>query len=89
MEPGYVDTATYTIYIEDMGYGPGDANVDSDVNVGDIVFLINYIFKGGPVPEMLNWADANADCSINVGDPVHLINYVFNSGPEPLIGCVE
>jgi hypothetical protein len=89
MEPGYVDTATYTIYIEDMGYGPGDANLDGEANVGDAVFLINYIFKGGPAPGVPNWADANADCEISVGDAVYIINYVFREGPAPQMGCVE
>jgi len=28
----------------------GDANGDEQVNVGDAVFLINYVFKGGPPP---------------------------------------
>lgn len=29
---------------------PGDANSDGSTNVGDAVFLINYVFKGGPAP---------------------------------------
>jgi hypothetical protein len=29
---------------------PGDANNDGDVNIGDAVHLINYVFKGGPAP---------------------------------------
>ncbi|MEZ5359146.1 MAG: hypothetical protein R3F48_09985 [Candidatus Zixiibacteriota bacterium] len=28
----------------------GDANGDRNVNIGDAVYLINYIFKGGPEP---------------------------------------
>jgi len=28
----------------------GDSNGDGDINVGDAVYLINYIFKGGPAP---------------------------------------
>jgi hypothetical protein len=67
----------------------GDANLDGDVNVGDVVFLINYIFKGGPAPPIPNWADANGDCEINVGDAVSLINYIFKSGEAPKPGCVE
>ena len=29
---------------------PGDANCDGDCNVGDAVYIINYVFKGGPEP---------------------------------------
>ena len=28
----------------------GDVNCDGAVNVGDAVYLINYIFKNGPPP---------------------------------------
>ena len=29
---------------------PGDANVDGKVSVSDVVYEINYLFKGGPIP---------------------------------------
>jgi hypothetical protein len=63
----------------------GDANSDGQIDVGDAVFLINHIFKGGPAPYSLEAGDANCDGEINVGDPVYLINYIFKAGPEP--GC--
>ena len=85
----YVDTMAYTLHIEAVTPRPGDANVDSDVNVGDVVYLINYIFKSGPEPAVPNWADANADCLVNVGDAVFLVNFVFSGGPAPPLGCVE
>jgi hypothetical protein len=28
----------------------GDCNCDEIVNVGDIVFLVSYLYKGGPEP---------------------------------------
>ncbi len=64
---------------------PGDANNDGSVNVGDAVYLISYIFKGGPppVPYTTCSGDANMDCSCNVGDAVYIINYVFKEGPPP------
>ena len=61
----------------------GDANGDGSVNIGDAVFIINYIFKGGSAPNPLAAGDANGDGFINIGDAVHLINYIFKSGPEP------
>jgi hypothetical protein len=61
----------------------GDAGGDGEVNVGDAVFLINYIFKGGPAPDPLEAGDANCDGQVNVGDAVYLIAYVFKGGPEP------
>jgi hypothetical protein len=63
----------------------GDANGDEQINVADAVYLINYIFRGGPAPYPLDLGDANCDGDVNVGDAVYLIAYVFSGGPEP--GC--
>lgn len=78
---------SFHVGIADEACCPGDANFSGDVNVGDAVTLINYIFNGGPAPTIPNWADVNADCAINVGDVVYLIAYIFRSGPEPVLGC--
>lgn len=61
----------------------GDANGDWRVNVGDVVYIINYIFKSGPPPVSAYAGDPNADGRINIGDAVYLINYIFKSGPTP------
>jgi Tol biopolymer transport system component len=66
----------------------GDANNDTKVNVGDAVFMINYVFKAGAVPPCKDQGDANHDCHLNVGDAVFLINYVFKAGAVPQCGCV-
>jgi len=65
-------------------YMAGDANGDQAINVGDAVYMINYVFKGGPAPDPLSTGDSNGDCALNVGDAVYLINYVFKSGPNPI-----
>jgi len=65
----------------------GDANYDGKVNVGDAVFLINYIFKAGPAPVPVCKGDVNHDTKTNVGDAVYLINYIFKAGPPPVAGC--
>lgn len=67
----------------------GDANHDGSFNVGDAVYVINNVFKGGPLPVELNEGDANNDCSFNVGDAVYMINNVFKGGPLPQCGCVN
>ncbi|MCP4570522.1 MAG: hypothetical protein GY841_23305 [FCB group bacterium] len=68
---------------------PGDANLDNSVNVGDAVWMINYVFKGGAAPGNLDHGDANNDGALNVGDAVYLINYVFKSGAAPVCGHVN
>ncbi|MCP4569721.1 MAG: hypothetical protein GY841_19245 [FCB group bacterium] len=65
----------------------GDANGDETINVGDAVYMINYVFKGGTAPDPECSGDANGDATLNVGDAVWLINYVFKSGPAPIEPC--
>ncbi len=69
---------------------PGDANGDSVINVGDAVYLINYVFKEGPppTPYAICSGDANGDCTCNIGDAVFLINLIFKDGPPPP-SCME
>jgi hypothetical protein len=61
----------------------GDANGDGFVNGSDVVYLINYLFIGGPPPAPLPAGDANDDGFINISDVVYLINYLFQGGPPP------
>ena len=62
----------------------GDANKDGVVDVGDVVYLINYLYKNGPAPvPILKAGDASCDGVVDVGDVVYLINYLFKNGPEP------
>ncbi|MCP4567194.1 MAG: hypothetical protein GY841_06415 [FCB group bacterium] len=64
---------------------PGNSNGDGAINVGDAVYMINYVFKSGPapIPYDICSGDANWDCTCNVGDAVFIINYVFKGGPPP------
>jgi len=65
----------------------GDANGDGEISVGDAVFLINTVFKGGPQPDPRCSGDANNDGDVSVGDAVFLINNVFKGGPLPGDNC--
>lgn len=68
---------------------PGDCNDDGVTDVGDAIYLVNYVFKGGPPPPCLDEGDANFDCNINISDAVYLISYIFRGGQPPECGCVE
>lgn len=62
----------------------GDANNDGKVSVSDIVYLVNYLFKGGPSPAPIQRGDANCDSKVMVSDVVYLVNYLFKGGPPPV-----
>ncbi|MCK4427950.1 MAG: hypothetical protein KAW16_05665, partial [candidate division Zixibacteria bacterium] len=61
----------------------GDANGDGIIDIADAVYLLNYLFIGGPEPELLEAGDANCDEVIDIADVVYLINYLFMGGPPP------
>ncbi len=63
----------------------GDFNSDERVDLADVVFAINYLYRSGPPPEPLEVGDCNCDGAIDLGDVVHLLNYLFKSGMAP--GC--
>jgi hypothetical protein len=65
------------------GYILGDANGDGIVDIGDVVHLINYLYKNGPAPDPILSGDCNCDLVVDLGDVVHLINYLFKNGPPP------
>ncbi|MEZ5358091.1 MAG: M6 family metalloprotease domain-containing protein [Candidatus Zixiibacteriota bacterium] len=89
---GSIDTSAtsaiepFTFY---MNYLCGDANNDWGVAIGDVVFIVNYIFKGGPPPPIPAAADADCGGSVNIGDAVYLINYIFRGGPAPCANCTN
>jgi hypothetical protein len=65
----------------------GDANADSTVGLGDVVKLLDYLYKNGETPCIPESADANASCLAELGDVVQLLQYLFRNGPPPQTGC--
>ncbi len=65
----------------------GDADATGAVNIGDVVYLVAYIFTGGPAPEPLAAADVDCDGAITIADAVYLIEYIFTHGAAPCAAC--
>jgi hypothetical protein len=64
----------------------GDVNGDSQLNLGDVVYLISYLYKLGPLPQCVPvtaCGDANMDGRVEVGDVVYLVNYLYRGGSLP------
>ncbi len=61
----------------------GDVNGDGIINVGDVVYLVSYLYKGGPAPDPSWVGDANSDGIVNIGDVVYLVSYLYRGGPPP------
>ncbi|MFH2048602.1 MAG: hypothetical protein ABIJ12_04060 [bacterium] len=57
------------------------------IDVADLVFLVDYMFKGGAEPPCLD--EGNVDGldglsgSIDIADLTYLVSYLFKAGPAP------
>jgi hypothetical protein len=81
---GFISDWSDVQQIEIHDYLAGDANGNLVVNILDITYLINFVYKGGPAPVPMQAGDANASGVINILDITYLINYVYKGGPAPL-----
>jgi hypothetical protein len=62
---------------------PGDVNGDDLIDLGDVVYLVSYLYKSGSAPDPLLAGDADCDGEVNLGDVVYLINYPYKNGSLP------
>jgi len=68
----------------------GDVDLGGTVTSGDIIYLVNFVFKGGPIPQPCE-AAGDVDCggSVTSGDIIYLVNFVFKGGPPPCNTCTS
>lgn len=67
----------------------GDADFSGAIDISDAVFLISYIFSGGPAPSPIRLVgDANCSGDIDISDAVYLVSYIFAGGPAPCDPCL-
>lgn len=61
----------------------GDANDNEMMSISDPIYLLEYLFRGGPVPPCEDSADANDDGSLDVADAIKILLYLFAGGSIP------
>ena len=62
-----------------VDYDPGDV-----IDISDLVYLVDYMFNGGPAPPCLEEADVDGSGGIDISDLVFLVDYMFAGGPPPV-----
>ncbi len=87
-DPSIVEAGIDDFYawIFECGIICGDVNGDGKIDLGDIVYLINYLYRDGSPPEcnpVIACGDVNSDEEVDIGDVVYLINYLYKDGPPP------
>ncbi len=78
---GAADSCAFWLQV--VPFIAGDADYSGGVSVGDAVYLVNFIFGGGPEPTFYLAGDADCSGSVTIGDAVYIINYIFGGGPPP------
>lgn len=61
----------------------GDVNSSGTINIGDITYLIQHMFNGGPPPVIAGSGDVNCSGTMNIGDVTYLVDLTFSNGPLP------
>ena len=70
-------------FIEGPGCLRGDADNSGSHDVGDVTYLIDYIFSGGAPPGSVFSGDLDLNGEVNIGDATYLIAYIFLGGSPP------
>jgi hypothetical protein len=68
--------------------GRGDVFIPSGLlDIGDVVFLVNYILKGGPAPDPICMGDLALphDDMVDMSDLIYLVQYLYYAGPPPVV----
>jgi parallel beta-helix repeat protein len=65
----------------------GDVDGAEGVDIDDVVYLINFIFAGGPEPEPVLEGDSDCSDFVDIDDVVYGITYIFMGGPDPCADC--
>jgi hypothetical protein len=61
----------------------GDANANGLVDLSDVIYLLNYLFRNGPLPCPMEAGDANCNGLVDLSDAIFLLNYLFKGGAAP------
>jgi hypothetical protein len=74
---------------EETPFRRGDSSADGNVDIGDAVVTLDFLFTGGLI-SCDNAADTNDDGSLDIADAIALLGYLFSGAtppPPPFSDC--
>ncbi|MCB2231681.1 hypothetical protein KQH82_13260 [bacterium] len=65
-----------------------NGDIAGETDLADLMYLVNYLFLGGPAPMHMAVANVDGDqvCEVDLSDLLYLVNWLFLGGPTPT-GC--
>lgn len=69
--------------IEIQSCARGDVDCSGEINIADLVYLVDYMFNGGPAPDPYDAGNINGIGLIDIADLVYFVDFMFNDGPPP------
>jgi subtilisin family serine protease len=61
----------------------GDCDYSGKINLLDISYIINFLYRSGPAPIPPQSGDVECNGKTNLLDVSYIINYLYRSGPAP------
>jgi len=61
-----------------------DGDIGQTIDISDLVYLVDYMFSGGPEPPCADEADIDGVGGTDISDLVYLVDYMFTGGPTPV-----
>jgi hypothetical protein len=58
-------------------YRRGDANGNGSIDISDAVYVLNFLFNGGPAPDCVPIANANGSGGLDISDGIAILSYLF------------
>ncbi len=68
----------------------GDPDWDGKLSIGDVTYLVAWMFTGGPgpIPERIA-GDSSCDGVVNIGDITHMVTVLFQGNALPACNAVD
>ena len=65
------------------GFFRGDADGKGSIEITDAIYLLSYLFLGGPAPSCPDAADADDNGQLEITDAIAVLSYLFLGGRPP------
>ncbi len=63
----------------------GEVDGSPGIDIGDLMFLVDFLTGTGPAPSPYLMGDVNCDATVDIGDVLFMADFLKSVGPEPCL----